>query len=219
MNAASNRTETPQLINVKQVSDGWIKKYVLTYRLPNDTEFEYEAVSRKSYDAYVEELRNLASDAPHRQAPDAVCIVPRTRSNELVLVREFRYPLNSWCVAFPAGLVEEGESLESAVERELEEETGYVLARDKEGNAHVNPLSQPGFSSAGMSEETVQVVYVHVEDEPAHEARTESTEYIEVFKIAVPDVPRFLETNATPIGTRAQLILEAFSRNVQRYGA
>ncbi|WP_303727829.1 NUDIX domain-containing protein [Denitrobacterium detoxificans] len=219
MNAGAQQMETPQLIKVDQVSDGWIKKYVLTYRLPNGREFAYEAVSRKKYDAYLEELRNMASDAPHMQAPDAVCIVPRTRSNELVLIREFRYPLNSWCIAFPAGLVEPGESLESAVERELSEETGYALARDEQGCAHVNPLSQPGFSSAGMSEETVQVVYVHVEDEPACEPHTEPTECIEVFKIAVPEVPHFLETNTTPIGTRAQLILEAFSRNVQRYGA
>ena len=111
-----------------------------------------------------------------------------------------------------------GEGIEETVERELREETGYALRRDEHGNAHVRALSQPGFSSAGMSEESVQVVYVHVENEPTLGQRTESTEYIQVFTVAMNDVPEFLETNALPIGTRAQMILEAFSRNTQRYG-
>lgn len=222
--ASANRIAslpTPQLLRVDQVSDGWIKKYLLTYRLPDGKEFTYESISRKGLEAYRAELESFAHNALHpsrRLVADAVCIVPRTADGRLVLIREFRYPVNSWCIAFPAGLIDPGETVEQAVERELREETGYALRRDVHGQAHVRTLSQPGFSSVGMSEESVQVVYVHVENEPTLGQMTESVEYIQVFTVPVRDVPRFLNENALPIGTRAQLILEAFSNNVKRYG-
>lgn len=209
---------TPELIKIEQVSGGWIKKYVLTYQLPSGKLFEYESVSRKDTQAYEQELRKFSSQSLHKRTPDAVCIVPRTADNKLVLIREFRYPVNSWCIAFPAGLIDPGESIEQAVERELREETGYALRRDSNGQAHIKALSQPGYSSVGMSEESIQVVYVHVENEPSFQQQPETVEYIQVFTVPVDLVPRFLEENTTPIGTRAQLILEAFSNNVKRYG-
>lgn len=208
----------PELLRIEQVSDGWIKKYQLTYKLPNGREFPYESVSRKSLQEYEAELRGLSENPAHANPADAVCIVPRTQNNRLVLIKEFRYPLNSWCIAFPAGLIDPGEDIETTCERELAEETGYSLHRDEQGKTHVKALSLPGYSSAGMSEESVQVVYVHVDNEPSCEQQTESVEYIQVFTIAMEDVPRFLETNTTPIGTRAQLILESFSNNTKRYG-
>ena len=57
--------ETPQLKNVEQVSEGWVNKYVLTYVLPDGTDYQYEAVSRKGLDAYRAELERLGkrSDA------------------------------------------------------------------------------------------------------------------------------------------------------------
>ncbi len=210
--------ESPELVDIEQVSDGWIKKYVLTYRLPDGKLFPYESVSRKNIDDYRAELEGNAQHPAHAQMADAVCIVPRTADDRLVLIREFRYPLNSWCIAFPAGLVEEGEAIETTVARELREETGYALRRDESGNTHVKALSQPGYSSAGMSAESVQTVYVHVENEPTLGTRPESVEYIEVFTVPMDEVPQFLAENTLPIGTRAQLILEAFSNNKLRYG-
>lgn len=208
----------PQLIEVKQVCGGWLKKYDLTYRLPDGRLFTYESVSRKDTDDYTAELHENAAHAAHRGNADAVCIVPRTADDRLIMIKEFRYPLNSWCIAFPAGLIDPGEDIETCVERELREETGYALRRDENGETHVKPLSQPGYSSAGMSGESVQIVYVHVENEPTLGQATEETENIQVFTVAMDDVPEFLETNTVPIGTRAQLILEAFSNNKKRYG-
>lgn len=197
----------PVLSDIQQVSDGWIKKYVLTYAMPDGSQYSYESVSRKGLDAYRRELeRNAHGEQP---TPDAVCIVPQTRDGKLVLIREFRYPLNSWCIAFPAGLVDEGESIADCVRRELAEETGYAL-RDGAGEAAVQPLPQTGYSSTGMAEENVQVVFAQVDRRGA--AHTEPSEFIEVFELPVSGVRRFLDENKTPIGTRCQLILEMFAR-------
>ena len=231
--------ETPQLKNIEQVSEGWVNKYVLTYVLPDGTDYQYEAVSRKGLDAYRAELERLGkrSDAAiaavdagaedfgasvleeaegvanlaEKRVADAVSIVPVTRRNELVLIREFRYPLNSWVVGLPAGLVEPGESYADAVDRELREETGYRLRSDIPKPAAIDPLPQSGRSSTGMSDESVLTVFAQVEkDEEQH---TERGELIEVFTLHLRDVQRFLKQNQLPLGTRLQLVLEMFARS------
>ena len=197
----------PRLSDIRQVSDGWIKKYILTYAMPDGSSYEYESASRKSLDAYRAELE--ANAVGEASPADAVCIVPQTASGELLLIREFRYPLNSWCIAFPAGLRESGEDLATCVDRELREETGYSLRTDA-GNAALTPLPQAGYSSTGLTDETVHVVFAQVEK--VADAQPEPAEFIEPFLLPIEDIPRFLAENTTPIGTRAQLVLEAFAR-------
>lgn len=193
---------TPTLESIETVSTGWINKYHLHYTLPDGRPYTYEGVSRKEPERYEAALEALGSTgAPD---PDAVCIVPLLPDGSVLLEREFRYPLNSWCVSLPAGLIDAGESLEEAVARELSEETGYRL-RDDIAPA-VRPLPQPGFSSTGLTEENVQVVFAQVE--AAGEARPDSAELIEPFTVARADLRAFLDANQLPIGTRCQLILE-----------
>ena len=193
---------TPTLESIETVSTGWINKYHLHYTLPDGRPYTYEGVSRKGPERYEAALGTLGNTgAPD---PDAVCIVPLLPDGSVLLEREFRYPLNSWCVSLPAGLIDAGESLEEAVARELSEETGYRL-RDDIAPA-VRPLPQPGFSSTGLTEENVQVVFAQVE--PAGQARPDSAELIEPFTVARADLRAFLDANQLPIGTRCQLILE-----------
>lgn len=193
---------TPALESVETVSTGWINKYHLHYTLPDGRPYTYEGVSRKGPERYEAALEALGSTgAPD---PDAVCIVPLLPDGSVLLEREFRYPLNSWCVSLPAGLIDAGESLEEAVARELSEETGYRL-RDDIAPA-VRPLPQPGFSSTGLTEENVQVVFAQVE--AAGKARPDSAELIEPFTVARANLRAFLDANQLPIGTRCQLILE-----------
>ncbi len=193
---------TPALESVETVSTGWINKYHLHYTLPDGRPYTYEGISRKGPARYEAALGALGSTGV--PDPDAVCIVPLLPDGSVLLEREFRYPLNSWCVSLPAGLIDAGESLEEAVARELSEETGYRL-RDDIAPA-VRPLPQPGFSSTGLTEENVQVVFAQVE--PAGEARPDSAELIEPFTVARADLRAFLDANKLPIGTRCQLILE-----------
>lgn len=196
--------QTPKLANIEQVSDGWVKKYVLTYEMPDGRLHPYEVASRKGIEAFRALLQaNAAGEQP--KGADAICIVARTPRDTLVMIREFRYPLNSWCIAFPAGLLEPGEDLAECANRELQEETGYAIV----AGSHPKPLPQAGYSSTGMTDETVQVVFV--EAEKVGMAHTEPNELIEVFELPVTDVRTFLDENTLPIGTRAQLILEKFA--------
>ncbi|MEY8461015.1 isochorismatase family protein [Eggerthellaceae bacterium 24-137] len=193
---------TPALASIETVSTGWINKYLLHYTLPDGRPYVYEGVSRKGPERYGAALAALgAGEAP---VPDAVCIVPVLPDGSVLLEREFRYPLNSWCISLPAGLIDAGESMEEAVARELAEETGYHLRTD--AATPVRPLPQPGFSSTGLAEENVHVVFAQVE--PAGAAAPESAELIEPFVLPRSEIRAFLNANKTPIGTRCQLILE-----------
>lgn len=202
------RVKLPELENVELVCDGWIKKYLLTYRMPDGREYRYESVSRKGLEDYKAALASNAKGG--NQPPDAICIVPILPDDSLLLIREFRYPVNAWCIAFPAGLMEEGETLEDCVSRELREETGYRLRTDLE-KSPLMPLPQNGYSSVGMAEENVRVVIAYVE--PDGSAQPTPSEFIQTFVLERDDVGNFLENNQDLIGTRCQLLLEAVRRN------
>src|SRR3712207_3346545 len=63
------------------------------------------------------------------ERPDAAIIFPLTTGGEVVLVRQYRPPLERMELGLPAGLVERGEKPEAAARRELLEETGYSGGR------------------------------------------------------------------------------------------
>src|SRR5205085_10138505 len=69
----------------------------------------------------------------------------------VILVEQYRVPLGRNCIELPAGLIgdeTEGEAVESAAIRELEEETGYRAAHMKDlGYYH----SSPGMVSEGFT--------------------------------------------------------------------
>ena len=202
-------SEKPRFVDLELKADGWIKKYVLHYVTADGKQLQYDSASRKGPDDYGAELEGNGRGAP--PVADAVCVVPQTPQGTLVLIREFRYPLNSWCIAFPAGLMEPGEDLATCVDRELREETGYALRAYADADAPaLDPLPQAGYSSTGLTDETVHVVFAQVEK--VADAQPEPAEFIEPFLLPIADVPRFLAENETPIGTRAQLVLEAFAR-------
>lgn len=58
-----------------------------------------------------------------------VCIAPITENNELIFVRQFRYPYMEMVLELPAGKLELGEDPFEAGKRELEEETGTVAEK------------------------------------------------------------------------------------------
>ncbi|MBP2657957.1 MAG: hydrolase [Firmicutes bacterium] len=58
--------------------------------------------------------------------PGAVAVVPITQEGNIVLVRQYRYPIGKLLLEVPAGKLDKGEQPDECALRELEEETGYV---------------------------------------------------------------------------------------------
>lgn len=61
---------------------------------------------------------------------DAAIVLPITKDNKIVLIKNFRVPLEKYVIEAPAGLLDnQNENNEEAVRRELLEETGYTAEK------------------------------------------------------------------------------------------
>ena len=60
--------------------------------------------------------------------PGAVVVVALTSDGEVVLERQFRYPLQQVFIELPAGKIDPGEPVLTTGQRELLEETGYTAS-------------------------------------------------------------------------------------------
>jgi ADP-ribose pyrophosphatase len=71
---------------------------------------------------------------------DFTVIVPVLDGNRLVFVWNYRPTIEGWELELPAGLLNDGESLQTCAKRELDEETGYSAKRWKKlGWFHTTP--------------------------------------------------------------------------------
>lgn len=90
---------------------------------------------------------------------------------KVLVTKEFRYTVNQWVYAVPAGIIDPNESVISAALRELQEETGLQVSHD-----NVFQVDPPYMSSAGLTDEVVTNVYVLLPDEASEKLSTEFLE-------------------------------------------
>ena len=132
-------------------------------------------------------------------------IVP---DDELLFVRQFRPPAGRLMLEFPAGLIDPGETPEETAVRELYEETGY--------RGKVIGCSRPGWSSPGLTGETICMVKMKI-DGDAYRGQTvephpEECERIEVFRVKRSELAAFVaaqEAQGVGIDTKIYTYLAA----------
>ena len=101
------RSVKPRIIGKKVISEGNFVRFVRTsYTDLSGQTREWESFERVN-------------------CKGIVIIVPVTDDDDTLLIRQFRPPVGSYVIEFPAGLNDRGETLEAAARRELIEETGY----------------------------------------------------------------------------------------------
>jgi ADP-ribose pyrophosphatase len=103
----------------------------------------------------------------------AVVIVPVTRDGQIVTVRQYRYPVDDWCIEVPAGGTHDtgDASLEEVVRKELREEVG----------ATCGALTKvASFYTAASSSSEKCHVFLAENVEVTREPQTEPSEEIEV---------------------------------------
>ena len=117
----------------------------------------------------------------------------------VVLIKEFRHPLNRYIYSTPAGCIDEGETqVESAI-RELKEETGASVK-------NIVQVAPPAYSTAGLTDETI--IAFEAEVELNGEQQLGKTEEIYVETIALSEIPKFIQTHE--FGYQSQMHLMLF---------
>jgi ADP-ribose pyrophosphatase len=113
-----------------------------------------------------------------------VGLVPFTEDGDVILIRQFRPPLDCFVVELPAGLCEPGERPAEAAKRELIEETGYSA-----GQLH---FLAEGPLSSGISSEML-TVYLAQDLSYVGIGSRDETEDIEVLKVPLSHIGEELE--------------------------
>lgn len=179
-----------ELIDLKKVKDGrYLKNYELTYLNKVGNEKTYEIVSRKE----------LQSPADLGKQPSGLSIVA-TRGNQLLLLNEFRMGINKRIYNLCAGMLEEGESVEECVRRELYEETGLSLKK-------INRILPASYSAVAISDLKTYIVFAEVEGELAD--HSSENEDIQAAFYNRQEVEKLLET--AEFSSRAQMAAYFFT--------
>jgi ADP-ribose pyrophosphatase len=185
------------ITRVDLVADaGWLRLFRLHYRTKNGAERSWVMATRLP-------VPRCADGRFER--PDAVVIAAyHIGRSKIVVTREFRVALGGYEYGFPAGLVDEGETVAEAVRRELKEETGLDVVRFLKE-------SPPVYSTAGMTDESVAMVYVECDGEPSAEAN-EASEFIDVLFASPAEAGRLCNDASLKFDAKAWLVLDHFAK-------
>lgn len=144
---------------------------LLHYRDQTQTERKWEAVQRTG------------------NTNAAVIIATLKPDDKILLIRQYRPPLDQYVIEFPAGLIDPGENAAETALRELREETGY------EGT--IDSITPGAASSAGLTGELLILVFMSVNTalpQNQHPApNLQDGEEIEVFAIPQTGLNDFLQ--------------------------
>ena len=186
------------ILKEKKLTDlKWLNLYEIVYRDTGGRQRTWQLASRQPEPKCV---------SGSFSAPDAVVIVAfHLERQQMVLTREYRVALADVEYGFPAGLVDEGETPAQAAARELKEETGLCTVR----TVHVGP---PIYSSAGMTDESVSMVYVECEGNPS-DAGNQGGESIEVLFVDPSEARSLCSASQLKFDAKAWLVLSAFGHS------
>ncbi|MGF7532722.1 ADP-ribose pyrophosphatase [Bacillus mexicanus] len=145
--------------------------------------------SGKVIDLYVEDVELPNGKESKREIvkhPGAVAILAVTEEGKMILVKQFRKPLERTIVEIPAGKLEKGEEPEYTALRELEEETGYTAKKLTKITAF--------YTSPGFADEIVHVFLAEELSVLEEKRELDEDEFVEVMEVTLEDALKLVES-------------------------
>lgn len=160
--------------------------------------FDYYFVSRRKET----ELKLLTKDIN----AEGVVIYPilKDEPDKIVMICQYRYPLDDFLYELPAGLIDEGETPQQSAVREMKEETGLDFTVYTGGN---DTYRRPFFMGPGFTDESCNAVFGFAEGEVNRDTM-EDTETIQVIIVDKKEAARILREEK--VSLRAAYLLINF---------
>lgn len=170
----------------KTTNNRFLNMYELGMKNEDGKESTYYVASRAKN---IDQLKIRTRE----NTPDGVIIYSVYRGasdmeEKIVLIRQYRCPLDDYIYEFPAGLVDEGEDFQTAGVRELKEETGLELEPINAKEMYTKPF----FTTIGMTDESCGTVYGYASGKPSKDGQEENEE-IEIVLADRAEAKRILE--------------------------
>ena len=166
----------------KQTDNPFLNMYHLTFldRAGNDRDY-YFCTRNKDENIKIR---------THELTSEGICVYAVTKEEEprLVMIKEYRCPIDEEVYTLPAGLIDPGETPGEAAKREVLEECGYSFSEYTGG---ADFYRRPFFLAPGFSDEPGSAVFGTVENLDG-KPQNESSEWIEPMLCTKDEVRRIL---------------------------
>ena len=184
------------------VETKFISLYDIKYLNKNNQEKSWTVASRKSKDI----LEGIYLENKKDKVDAVIICAYHKQQNKLVIIKEFRVPINKYIYELPAGLVDsDDDNFEETVIRELKEETGLNVIEIKKDLS-----SNQVYLSPGMTDESAAFVYCICDGEVSKDY-LEDDEDIEAILISQDEAKDILKNSSTPLDIRVYLALQSFA--------
>ncbi|MCR5101047.1 MAG: NUDIX hydrolase [Butyrivibrio sp.] len=182
----------------KQTDNKFLNLYEMDALTSSGKPFNYYFATRNTDDNIRIKTRNMI--------PEGVLIyaIKEDEPDKILMVHQYRYPIDDYMYELPAGLIEKGEEASAAAIREVKEETGLDLVVYEGGNPD---FRRPYIFAQGFSDETGCCIYGTVHGSISDKLQ-EDSEDISAFFADKKEVRRILHEEK--ISMRASFLLMNF---------
>lgn len=117
----------------------------------------------------------VSAERPNDKKAVVIVAIKPKKDPLLLVTKEFRVPIKGYEWGLPAGLIDEGQSIEEAAERELKEETGLDIVK------FLRPVTPFVYNSPGMTNEAVSYAFVEVKGQISDKYLQDSEDIAAIF--------------------------------------
>ncbi|MEI5995136.1 NUDIX domain-containing protein [Candidatus Enterococcus mansonii] len=162
----------------------------------NFEDFEEKTISRKEIfkghiiEVVVDEVQLPNGEVGTRELvfhPGAVAVIPITEDNRMIMVKQFRKPMEKVILEIPAGKIDPGEQdlPKETAKRELEEETGYRAGQ----LSFVTSM----YVSPGFANELLHIYYANDLKQVPNPLPQDEDEVLELYMVTLDEAKQAID--------------------------